>query len=276
MEKYTVLMSVYAKENALFFQQAVQSMVEQTLKPDQFIIVCDGPLTDELNDAIDHFTQENPDLFTILRKEKNSGLADSLNSGLSLSKNELVVRMDSDDISSPVRCEKEVEKITEGFDLVGSWISEFETDPKKIYDLRRVPENQNEIIKFCKKRTPFNHPSVIYKKTVVQNSGGYPSDWKTLEDYYLFYHMLKNGAKVCNIPETLVNMRGGSQQLARRGKMLKSYSHILRKEMFHDRFISFNNYCFVTLAIDVGYSLPVSLKKLLYKMFLRKKIQGER
>lgn len=269
-------MSVYAKENADFFKQAVSSMLNQTLEPDQFIIVCDGPLTDSLNAAIEGFVQKRPQLFTIVRKEINSGLANSLNVGLSSSRNEFIARMDSDDISAPSRCEKEIRKLSDGFDLVGSWITEFETDPDNVYDVRKVPENQKEILQFCKKRTPFNHPSVAYRKSIVQKVGGYPENWKTLEDYYLFYHLLKNGAKVYNIQEPLVNMRSGSQQLARRGKILKKYSHILRKEMFNDHFISFLNYTFITAAIDVGYSLPVTLKRILYKFLLRKKEEGRR
>ena len=175
MEKYSVLMSLYKKEQSEFFRLALDSMINQTLKPDEIVLVEDGPLTPDLYAVIDEYTGKYPDLFTIVKNETNLGLGLALNEGLKVCRNELVARMDTDDISKPTRCEKQVKRFMEKPDLsiVGAHIDEFSGDKSNVISQRKVPTTSTAIYDFAKRRSAFNHPAVMYKKSAVLKNGGY-------------------------------------------------------------------------------------------------------
>ena len=145
--KYTVLMSVYYKEKPDYLSLSIESMLNQTVKPDEFIIIKDGPLTPELDEVIDTFVNMHPDLFNIITNEVNLGLGLALAKGIEASKNELIARMDSDDYVVNTRCERQLEKFQEDprLGIVGSYEAEFIDDVENVISIHRVPTEDGEI-----------------------------------------------------------------------------------------------------------------------------------
>ncbi|WP_283128000.1 glycosyltransferase [Allofournierella massiliensis] len=214
---YSVLMSVYHKERPEFLRQAMESIANQTVPTNDFVLVCDGPLNEQLDEVIAQMQDVFGQLLHVVRLEKNMGLGNSLNIGIQHCKNNLVARMDSDDIAYLDRCEKQIKVFNEHpeISICSGVVEEFTVTPD-IVDARRVPPEMNtEIIEFAKKRNPFNHPCVMYKKSAVEAAGSY-QDFYLLEDYYLWLRMLMAGYQGYNIQEPLLHMRAGSNMYLRR------------------------------------------------------------
>lgn len=273
-ESYSVLMAVYAKEQSEYLKEAIQSILNQTVVTNDFVIVCDGPLTSELDDVLEMYSVMNPDKFQILRLEKNQGLSSALNAGMKLCKNELVARMDSDDISLPYRCERQLEKFESDPELClcSGDIAEFETDPDQPQFIRHVPEIHEEIVKYAKKRNPMNHMAVMYKKSAVNAVKGY-IEIGLNEDYFLWARMLQKGYRSANINEILVKVRVGNGMYARRGGWRYSQAAIkLQIAFLRMNFIScfeFIRNCFLRVF---GSLLPSTIRKYLYQNRLRNPI----
>ena len=163
---YSVLMTVYDKDNPLYFKTALKSMINQTKIPDEIVIVKDGPVNSNIQSVINDIKNESSILIKEIQLEKNKGLGLALNEGIKHCRNELIARMDSDDISLPTRCEKQViefEKDSE-LDIIGCPVIEFIDEINNKVGERKVPLDNNSIYRYCKKRDPFNHPTVMYKK----------------------------------------------------------------------------------------------------------------
>jgi len=260
-------MSIYSKENARYFDRAMKSIWdEQTVKPSEIILVEDGKLTNRLYGSISHWKDKIGKNFIIISLEKNIGLGDALNEGLKYCSYELIARMDTDDISFPDRFEKQL-KVFENsdIDICSSWVSEFDSDENKIISYRKLPQNHNKMVNFGKKRSPINHPAVMYKKTVVQNAGGYKK-MMWFEDYYLWVRMIVNDAKFYNIQEPLVNMRAGYGQLERRSGFKYAMSEIgLQKEFLSLGFINYFEFIRNVSIRFVARIAPKSLVKVIYK-----------
>lgn len=272
MEKYSVLMSLYKKEKPEFLINAIDSMLSQTVKPDEIVIVEDGPLTDELYCILDKYGEK----IKRIRNEKNLGLGLALNVGLKNCKNELVARMDTDDISKRDRCEKQLKVFENKPDLaiVGAWVDEFYDSPDKIVSTRVVPTSFEEIYNFAKRRSAFNHPVVMYKKSKVMENNGY-SDLRRNQDVDLFGRMLFSGCKAENIPEALLYFRS-NDDLAKRRKSwenTKSYIDTI-KRFYKIGYSSFFDYIVVAVAQTSMFVMPVKLQHWVYKNFLRKR-RGE-
>ena len=214
---YSVLMSVYHKEKPEYLEQAIASIQAQTLPTDDFVLVCDGPLNAVLDAVVAKKQQEMGETLNVVRLAKNGGLGNALNEGIKHCKNELVARMDSDDIAYQDRCEKQIAVFyTHPEVSVCSGIVEEFTSTPDVVDAKRVPpEAHEEIVEFAKKRNPFNHPCVMYKKSAVEAVGSY-QDFYLLEDYYLWLRMLMAGYQGYNIQEPLLHMRAGSDMYLRR------------------------------------------------------------
>lgn len=185
---YSVLMSVYAKENAAYFSDAVESMLHQSCPPDQFVLVCDGPLTPGLDEAIQRFTaSRDGGLFRVLRLPENVGLGRALQAGLPLCDHDLVARMDSDDLALPLRMEHQLALMAADPELaaVGGQIAEFTGAPDNIQGYRIVPTSPEEVRRGAAGRNPMNHMTVLFRREAVLAAGGY-QDLKGFEDYFLW------------------------------------------------------------------------------------------
>lgn len=270
-KKYSVLMSVYYKERPEYLQQSMESILHQTIPTSDFVLVCDGPLTPELNAVIEKMQQQFGPVLNIHRLKENGGLGKALNAGLEQCKCELVARMDSDDVSRPDRCEKQLQVFDEHpeYSLVSGTVEEFDGDIHHVTGRRVVPETQKEILQFAKKRNPFNHPCIMYKKTAVQAVGSY-QDFYLLEDYYLWIRMLQHGYLGYNIQEPLLWMRAGSAMYKRRGgwKYVESQRKLF-EYMAKSRFISQTDYWIQSMVRLVEAAMPNKLRTLVFKKILR-------
>ncbi|MBU5594393.1 glycosyltransferase [Amphibacillus sp. MSJ-3] len=224
---YSVLMSVYSKENPNYFKASMESMINQTLLPEEIAIVKDGPLTKELEEIIQYYKINYPRIITIIPLKENVGLGNALNEGLIKCRNELVCRMDTDDISLKHRCEIQVNEFLkdESLDILGSNIDEFHEIPEEVISSRIVPTDHKDIVKFSRRRNPFNHPTVMFKKSSVLKHGGY-GNFRRNQDLDLFVRMLDNGCKGKNIDESLLLFRANNNNIKRRKSWEKCSSYI--------------------------------------------------
>ncbi len=276
MDPYSVLMSVYRKEQASYFKQSILSMLRQSVPPDDFVIVCDGPLTKDLDAVIHEFTQICPNLFQIIRLAENRGLGIALQEGLAVCRHDLVARMDSDDISTPKRCEKQLAVFAEkDAAIVGGNIAEFTEEisfgeTPRAARVRKVPETNEEIRQFARRRNPFNHPSVMLRRSAVQKAGGY-KDCKGFEDYYLWVRMLGMGMTGYNIQEILVYMRTDAGMYERRGSLSYAFLGLRARWRIHRTGYSGIADFLVSAGGQIAMSLvPVRLRTYFYGKFLRK------
>lgn len=271
-ENYSVLMSVYHKEKPAHLEQAIESIQRQTRPADDFVLVCDGLLSAELDTVITEKQRELGAVLHVVRLMKNGGLGSALNAGIACCKNELVARMDSDDIAYPERCEKQLAVFCAHpeISICSGTVEEFSASPE-IVDVRRVlPETNAEIIRFAKKRNPFNHPCVMYKKSAVEAVGSY-MDFYLLEDYYLWLRMLMAGYQGYNLQEPLLHMRAGSEMYKRRaGWRYAQTQAALFGFMREAGFIGRGQYA-KSCLIRCGSSLaPNWLRKFAFEKMLRK------
>lgn len=218
-KKYSVLMSVYINEKPQYLREAINSMLNQTLKLDEFVIIQDGNLTKELEAVIEEYKNKYKNLFNIIKIKENVGLGEALAIGVRACKNEYIARMDSDDIATKERCEKEIKMLNENpnIDVVGSIVAEFNMDINNITGYRILPEKNKEIQEFAKKRNPCAHSSIIMKKSKVLAVGNYKG-YLYFEDYDLWIRMIRNGCQFYNIQDVLIYMRAEEEFYKRRGR----------------------------------------------------------
>lgn len=275
--KFSVSMCVYGGDNSEWFQTAVESILNQSLKPDEVVLVVDGPIPDELNEIVKIY-ERNP-IFNVIRLEKNQGHGNARRMGLDNCKNELVAIMDADDISKSDRFEKQIEefKKNQSLDIVGGNITEFIDDEKNIVAERIVPADDAEIKAYMKKRCPMNLVSVMFKKTSVERVGGF-IDWYCEEDYYLWLRMALAEMRFANVSDILVNVRVGKDMYKRRGgwKYYKSEAK-LQKYMLKHKIINFPTYLSnKTKRFIVQVLMPNTLRGWVFKKFARGKVNGKK
>ena len=274
--RFSVLMSVYYKENPSWFKTALDSVINQTLQPNEIVLVEDGKLTDELYKVIEEYKNQYSNLFKIIPLEKNSGLGEALRIGVLNCSNELIARMDTDDIAKNDRFKKQIQFFQEhpNVDLVGSWISEFEDEPDKIISYRQLPIEHQEIYKFGQFRCPVNHMTVMYRKDTVLKAGNYQT-FKNIEDYYLWGRMLKQGAVFANIPECLVNVRAGQAMFKRRANLTYFFNSEfpLHTELYKIGFINLKQYLRNVSSKFLLRAIPQWAMAIIYRKFLRKEVR---
>lgn len=270
-ENYSVLMSVYYKENPQYLEEAIKSIQEQTLLTDNFVLVCDGPLTAALDKVITQKEQEMGDVLDVIRLNRNRGLGNALNEGIKHCKNELIARMDSDDIAYTDRCEKQksIFELHSEVSLCSGIVEEFSQSPDSVDARRVLPETNAEIIEFAKERNPFNHPCVMYKKSAVEAVGSY-QDFYLLEDYYLWLRMLMAGYQGYNLQEPLLHMRAGSDMYKRRSGLKYAIMQVaLFRFMRKNRFISTKKYIKSCIIRSASSFAPNWIRKSVFKKILR-------
>lgn len=270
-ENFSVLIPVYHGDNPAFFSEALHSIYEdQTLKPNQIVIVIDGPIGNELYQVIERWSLNKDDKVTICKLDTNQGLGIALNKGLEMCKYELVARMDSDDLSTPYRFEIQKSFFENDKDLIicASNIAEFEKTITNLSGHRVMPENISQIKKLAKYRNPINHPTVMFKKKFIKDVGSY-KDMPYFEDYYLWVRCFMAGFKAINIQNNLVFMRGGPAQLARRsglGYAIKEFYFIYK--IYKLEFINIYTFIFTAVPKFFVRLIPIFLIKKIYT-FLR-------
>lgn len=269
--QYSVLMSIYKKEKPEYFVQSLESMVNQTLMPDEIVIVKDGELTKDLEEVIDRYIDKYPGLFNIVPLKENVGLGRALDEGLKHCKNDLVARMDTDDISLPNRCELQINQFNENPELciVGTMIDEFYDVPDNIISSRVVPTTNDAIYKFMKRRSPFNHPTVMYKKSEVIRCGGY-GKMRRKQDLDLFSRMINNGCFAQNIDQSLLLFRSNEDNFKRRKSWSYCKSYIdVQYEIWKRGHCSLSDLAFVTTGQLVMFLAPMGLLKKISNKYLR-------
>lgn len=275
--RYSVLMSVYKNDEVDFFVQAIESLLKQTIPPEQIVLVRDGVVNEDLQNVIDTYVLDRQDLFTYLPLEQNSGLGNALRYGLTHCRNELVGRMDADDISVSDRFERQLEFMNDNpdTDIVGGNIAEFLHEPNEIVDYRLVPQTHEEITAYLKSRCPFNHMTVLFKKSAIEKAGSYESFY-LFEDWYLWIKMYLSGAKFANLNVVLVNVRIADMADRRGGRKYYRSCVKLLNYMKKNRVIGFGKYFKTRVLRFCGYVLlPNKMREWAYKKFLRKKKYSE-
>ena len=272
LNEYCVLMSVYQKERPAFFRTAAESMIKQSVKPSQIVLVCDGPLTAELDREVYRFESANAGLVDVVRLPENRGLAEALNAGLKECRYEYVARMDTDDISLPERCELQLKSMHKhGSDICSATVAEFIEDPKVIEAYKTLPVSHKEILEYARTRNPFNHPCVMFRKEAVLKAGGYES-YRFFEDYQLWVKMLSDGARGHNIAKALLLMRTGGGMYSRRGgRDYLKCARRMEQYKLQRGFCSKGEYLKRMSAFTVFALSPEKAREKLYKTFLRKR-----
>jgi GT2 family glycosyltransferase len=216
--KYSVLMTIYSKNDPSQLRDALQSLLDQTIKPGEIVLVEDGPVSAELKNIISHFNNVSDGLLKSVCLKSNIGISRALNEGLKHVSNELVGRMDGDDIAKPNRFAKQLEFFEKNPDhaLVGGQIEEFIERPGDTKILRKLPLRHEDLARYASKRCPFNHPAVMYKKSVIQAVGGYEDFNSPTEDYFLWCKVINSGYRVANLPDILLDYRIGYDFVERR------------------------------------------------------------
>ena len=271
-DNFSVAMSVYHKDSALFFDRALESITDlQSVKPSEIVLVCDGPLNSDLDSVIEKYQNKYP-IFKVIRLSENKGLGNALKLAVENSSYELIARMDSDDVSLPDRFEQQIRFFNDNpeIDIVGGDISEFIGTENNIVGKRVVPTKDSEIKEYMKKRCAFNHVSVMYKKSSVQSVGGY-LDWFWNEDYYLWIRMQLGNLLFANTGTILVNVRVGEDMYQRRGgKKYYRSEYGLQKYMLDNKMIGKLTFIMnVTKRLIVQIILPNKIRGWVFRKFTR-------
>jgi len=272
---FSVLMSVYFKETVSNLEQSILSIINQTLPPNEIVLVKDGPLTLELDNRINDFKIQYPNLFKIIELPENKGLGNALAIGLTHCTYDIVARMDTDDIAVNNRFEKQLNFLSKHpeIDVLGCNIEEFNSFPGDLKRFKINPQNHEALIEQIKLKSPFNHPSIVFKKNAILNAGNYDGSLPLFEDYSLFLRLMLTGAHFYNLQEYLLffRVKDGVETIKRRSGV-----HYLRKEL---KFVNFavkigafsklDRLVYVTLKFPVRL-LPPKVALFVYNTFLRK------
>ena len=271
--KYSVLMSVYKNDSPEFLKIALESIYDnQTRKPDEIVVVFDGPLTSALYSVLKTYREGKEAIVKYIFLKKNKGLGNALRIGSKICQGDYIFRMDSDDVSAPSRFETQIKFIEAHpeVDCVGTDIAEFNHSiNEKNKRIRSCPPDHKSIVKMGKTRNPMNHVSVCIKKSALEKCGGYKT-LLLLEDYYLWLRMIADNCILANINESLVYVRVGNGFDHKRGAKDRITGWwVLQRFMLSNNMISLHQAVMNMLYINAFIRMPASLKNIMYKVFLR-------
>lgn len=275
VNKISVVTSVYKNDNPDFVERALDSITKlQSLPPNEVVLVVDGPVPSRLESLIRFREKEGNGLYHVIWLKENGGLGNALRLGVKEAKNEIIVRMDSDDVASADRFQKQIKYLQQHpeCDVVGGQMTEFIDDERNIVGSRIVPVSNDDIKSLLKSRCPLNHVTVAMRRSKVLEVGNY-IDWHFNEDYYLWIRMAEAGCKFANLPDTLVNVRVGKEMYARRGgwKYFKSEKG-LQDYMLKKKIISIPRYAFnIAVRFGVQVAMPNSLRGFVFQKLFRHK-----
>lgn len=264
----SVLLSVYENESPGFLIDALTSIYDdQDFKPSQIVLVKDGRLTPELDSVVSTWEEKLESLITIVPIAINVGLGAALNEGLKHCKYDLVARMDTDDVALPDRFSKQVEFMANnpGITASSAVLEEWDQDLISKQGLRVLPTEVDAVRSFARRRSPLSHPLAIFRKSVIQEVGGYPPLRKA-QDYALWSLLLSKGYKLANLPDVLLKMRTGNQMLDRRGWEYFQNEYQLFKYQREIGFLSFADFWVNTLGKAALRLSPTFIKRAIYKV----------
>ena len=264
-------MSIYYKEKPEYLRQCFDSLLNQTVQANEWVIVKDGPLTEELEQVLHEYENKNPNLIKYVTFEKNQGLGLALRAGVPACSNELIARMDTDDICREDRFEVQLKEFLKdhNLDICGSHIKEFDENPEKCHSIRKVPLNNEEIIQYQRRRSAYNHVTVMFKKNSVLKSGNY-EDAPLMEDDMLWTRMILAKCKGKNVDEYLVYVRTGLSMIERRGgwSYFKKYK-ASRKKVYELGLASYWDYIYTLIVQLIVALVPTSIRKFVFEKALR-------
>ncbi len=271
---FSVLLSVYFKESPAYLEQSLSSvLIDQTVPPSEVVLVCDGVLTEELESVIFNYQSRFPDVLKVTRKD-NGGLGKALSFGMNFCTNELIARMDTDDICYPDRFEKQLaffENHPE-YDVVGGLLEEFVDSVQKPVSIRAVPETHAGIVSFSKKKNPINHPTVMFRKSAVERAGSY-QHFPLFEDYFLWVRMIRSGSLFYNIQEPLIHFRSSEDMYKRRGGLRYAIEEVrFEYTLLKIRHINFFQFLYNSSVRFIVHIIPNSLRARIYKKYLRNSV----
>ena len=272
--RFSVCTSVYKNDKPEFITVALDSiLVNQTLKPNEVVLVQDGPVPDSTARLLSDYENYFKGVLIVIRLKKNGGLGNALKIGVENAKYDIVARMDSDDICAPDRFEKQLAYLESHpeCDIVGGQITEFIDTPDNIVGKREVPCDNEAIYHYMRSRCALNHPTVMFKKKAVLDAGNY-QDWFWNEDYYMWIRMMEQGCVFANLPDVLVNMRSGLDQYGRRGGKKYFDSEIgIKKLMLEKGMITRKEYIVNYIQrFNIQLMLPNSVRGWVFRTFARK------
>lgn len=274
MQPYSVLMSVYRKEDPAYMRVALDSMLAQTVFPDEVVMVKDGPLTDELEGVLAEYDRDNPGLFRFVSYPENRGLGYALSQGVLACRNELIARMDTDDYSFPDRMERQLAEFDAdpALDMLGTQVYEFTDSPDRPVSVSDLPLAGDELAGYSRRRNPFRHVPMVYRKSRVLAAGNYSAEFLYFEDWDLFSRMLAQGDRGRNLAEPLVAMRVSPDFFARRGG-LAYLSRIWRfkTELYRRGYIGAADFLISFTPHLVVSLMPNRLRGAVYTRMLRKR-----
>jgi glycosyltransferase involved in cell wall biosynthesis len=261
---FSVLMSVYKKDNSIFFKKSLESIMNQTLMPNEIILVKDGSLTEELENVVTEYQSNYPNLFKIVSLTSNNGLANALNEGMRVAKYSIIARMDSDDICIPDRFEIQINYLVDNqLDIVGGQIIEFSKNIEDIVSVREVPLQHKDIVLFMKFRSPFSHPTIVFRKDVFDALNGY--DVNTFpEDYDFFVRAYLLGFKFGNVKENVMYFRLG-ENLSEAIKRRWGVKYALNEIKLYNKFLRFGFFTYKDYF--KAFFLKIPLRILPFKLY---------
>lgn len=270
MQNYSVLMSVYKKAGVEELKQSIDSMLKQTVAPEQFVLVLDGPVGEALKTTIDEYSQAYPDVFTIVPLAENHGLAFALDEGLKACRNELVARMDGDDYALPDRCEVQLAAFEDDSELalLGGHTQHFKDKPEDALDVYgRQPLGVDAIKSTIRRNSAFSHPTVMFKKSAVIASGMYDQNLRRSQDHDLFTRMIAQGYKCENIDKVLVMYRADDDGMLRnRNKESCRARVIIQKRLLERKQCSLIDYLYIKMMVFGMRILPEKMFKYVYSV----------
>lgn len=273
---FSVAMCVYEKDNPDWFEKALKSVVEQTVKPDEIVLVVDGPIPEKIQSIIVKYSKILEGKFNTIYFPKNQGHGNARRAGLEACKNELIALMDADDVCVRDRFEQQLRVYKEqNVDIIGGNIAEFIGATENVVAYRNVPIKDSDIKSYMKKRCPFNQVTVMFRKSSVQKVGGY-IDWYCDEDYYLWIRMAQKNCTMMNTGTVLVNVRVGEDMYNRRGgkKYFQSEAK-LQKYMFDNKIIDVGTYVInVFLRFVVQVLLTNNIRGWVFQKFARSRCKN--
>jgi hypothetical protein len=265
-ERLSLLLPVWAGDRPDHLSAAFRSTVdEQTRRPDQVVIVRDGPVGDALARRLDELAATSPVPVELVALERNVGLGMALDAGLARCAHDVVARMDADDISLPHRFAVQLPVMAAGIDLMGAGLLEIGAHAGDVVGVRTPPTDPADIVARARFADPFHHPTVLFRAELVRAVGGY-TDFALMEDYLLWAKMIVAGARVANVAEPLVKYRVGAGAYARRGGLRQLRAELALQRRFRTIGFTSRGQCLRNVLVRGGYRLvPERLRRLAYR-----------